>query len=40
MKIAESNITGLTQAEIIASRLKYGTNQLNYKKENKFLNIC
>ncbi|MEO8711917.1 MAG: cation-transporting P-type ATPase, partial [Parafilimonas sp.] len=30
------NIKGLTEAQVIDARKKYGYNQLNYKKENSF----
>lgn len=32
------NIKGLTQIQIVEARKKYGSNVLNYKKENGFLN--
>jgi Ca2+-transporting ATPase len=32
------NIEGLSNAQVLASRKKYGKNQLDYKKENRFLN--
>ena len=32
------NIKGLTQHQVIEARKKYGSNALNYKKENGFLN--
>jgi len=39
MDVIDSKMSGLTDEEIGASRLKYGTNQLNYKKESKLINI-
>lgn len=37
VKHGSLNITGLTQAEVILAREKHGTNQLEYKKSNSFL---
>ena len=32
------NISGLTDEKVLQARIKYGSNQLSYKKENGFLN--
>ncbi len=38
MPISKFKIKGLSQKEVLISREKYGTNKLEYKKENPFLN--
>ena len=37
MQQNNGNIKGLSTAEVAAAREKYGFNQLNYKKENGFI---
>lgn len=37
MPTNNSNFSGLTDAQVFEAREKYGNNQLNYKKENTFL---